>query len=100
MSQPRSILIGVYIIANATNETKPEVKEIKEYVYQLVDKDPDIIQIHGFYLDEDTKLITFDLIFDFKYKEPQKRIAELITHLKEKYPEYTFYVIQDTDFSD
>ena len=90
------LTVGIY----ATNETKPEVKEIKEYVYQLVDKDPDIIQIHGFYLDEDTKQITFDLIFDFKYKEPQKRIAELITHLKEKYPEYTFYVIQDTDFSD
>ena len=90
------LTVGIY----ATNETKPEVKEIKDFVYNLVEKDPDIIQIHGFYLDEDTKLISFDLIFDFKYPNPQKRIAEVITLLKEKYPEYSFYVIQDTDFSD
>ena len=90
------LTVGIY----ATNETSAEVKEIKDYVYDLVEKDPDIIQIHGFYLDEDTKLISFDLIFDFKFKDPQKRIAEIITHLKEKYPEYSFYVIQDTDFSD
>ena len=90
------LTVGIY----ATNETKPEVKEIKDYVYNLVEKDPDIIQVHGFYLDEDTKLITFDLIFDFKYQEPQKKIASIISLLKEKYPEYSFYVIQDTDFSD
>ena len=90
------LTVGIY----ATNETNKEVKEIKDYVYNMIEKDPDIIQVHGFYLDEATKLITFDLIFDFKYQNPQKRIAEIITHLKEKYPEYTFYVIQDTDFSD
>lgn len=90
------LTVGIY----ATNETNKEVKEIKDYVYDMIEKDPDIIQVHGFYLDEESKLITFDLIFDFKYAEPQKKIASIITHLKEKYPEYTFYVIQDTDFSD
>lgn len=90
------LTIGIY----ATNETNKEVKKVKDYVYNLIEKDSDIIQIHGFYLDEATKLITFDLIFDFKFKDPQKRIAEIVNHLKEKYPEYSFYVIQDTDFSD
>ena len=31
--------------------------------------------------------------------EPDK-IAEIVNKLKEKYPAYTFYIIQDTDFSD
>ena len=90
------LTVGIY----ATNETNNEVKEIKDFIYNLIEKEEGINQIHGFYLDESKKLITFDLIFDFKYEKPQKKIAELITLLQAKYPEYTFYIIQDTDFSD
>ena len=90
------LTVGIY----ATNETNPQVKEIKDFTYKLVEKEEGINQVHGFYVDEEKKLITFDLIFDFKYEKPQAKIAELINTLKEKYPEYTFYIIQDTDFSD
>lgn len=90
------LTVGIY----ATNETDSEVKEIKEYIYKLIEKEEGINQIHGFYLDEDKKLITFDLIFDFKYEHPQRKIASLVSHLKEKYPDYSYYIIQDTDFSD
>ena len=90
------LTVGIY----ASNETNPEIKEIKDYIYNLIKNEEGINQIHGFYLDEDKKLITFDLIFDFKYDKPQKKIAELISHLKEKYKDYSFYIIQDTDFSD
>ena len=90
------LTIGIY----ASNETDPKVKEIKDFTYNLVKQDAGINQIHGFYVDEERKLITFDIIFDFKYEKPQVKIAELITTLKEKYPDYTFYVVQDTDFSD
>ena len=90
------LTVGIY----ATNETNPEVKEIKDYIYALIEKEEGINQIHGFYLDEEKKLITFDLIFDFKFENPQKKMADLVNHLKDKYPEYTFYIIQDTDFSD
>ena len=90
------LTVGIY----ATNETNKEVKEIKDFIYTLIDKEEGINQIHGFYLDESKKLISFDLIFDFKYEKPQKKIAEIITILQQKYPEYTFYIIQDTDFSD
>ena len=90
------LTIGIY----ATNETNKEVKEIKDFTYKLVENEKGINQIHGFYVDEDKKLITFDLIFDFEYEKPQAKIAELIMTLKQKYPEYSFYIIQDTDFSD
>ena len=90
------LTVGIY----ATNETNAEVKAIKKFIYEMIEKEEGINQIHGFYLDEEKKLITFDLIFDFKFEKPQKKIAELISLLKEKYPEYTFYIIQDTDFSD
>ena len=90
------LTVGIY----ATNEGNKEVKEIKEFIYKLVEKEEGIKQIHGFYLDEVQSLITFDLIFDFKFEKPQQKIAEIVKTLKEKYPAYTFFVIQDTDFSD
>lgn len=90
------LTVGIY----ATNEVSSTAKIIKDYVYDYISKQENIHQIHGFYLDEETKNISFDLIFDFKYDHPEKKIAEIIKHLKEKYPEYSFFVVQDTDFSD
>lgn len=90
------LTVGIY----ATNEADPRVKEIKDFTYKLIEKEKGINQIHGFYIDEEKKIISFDLIFNFKFEKPQVKIAELINTLKEKYPEYTFYIIQDTDFSD
>ena len=90
------LTVGIY----ATNETNKEVKEIKDFIYKLISKEEGIKQIHGFYLDEEKKLITFDLVFEFKFERPQKKIAEIVMTLQEKYPEYTFYIIQDNDFSD
>jgi len=90
------LTVGIY----ATNEANPQIKEIKDFTYELIKKEEGINQIHGFYVDEEKKLITFDLIFDFKFEKPQVKIAELINTLKQKYPKYSFYIIQDTDFSD
>ena len=90
------LTVGIY----ASNEADPRVKEIKDFTYKLIEKEEGINQIHGFYIDEEKKIISFDLIFDFKFEKPQLKIAELVNTLKEKYPEYTFYIIQDTDFSD
>ena len=90
------LTVGIY----ATNEANPKVKEIKDFVCSLIEKEEQINQMHGFYVDEEKMLITFDLIFDFKCEKPQVKIAELINTLKAKYPEYSFYIIQDTDFSD
>ncbi len=90
------LTIGIY----ASNEGNEEIKQIKEFIYKLVSEDKEIKQIHGFYLDKLQSLITFDLVFEFDCEKPQLKIAEIVKILKEKYPSYTFFVIQDTDFSD
>ena len=59
-----------------------------------------IIQIHGFYVDEDINQISFDIIFNFDEKEQDKIISEINQKLKDKYPKYSFNIIIDTDFSD
>ena len=56
--------------------------------------------MHGFYVDEENKTISFDLIIDFKAESIEKVKDEVVKEIKEKYPEYNYYVILDTDFSD
>ena len=51
-------------------------------------------------LDEENKTVSFDLIIDFKAESKEKVKDEVVKEIKEKYPEYNYYVILDTDFSD
>lgn len=89
------LTLGIY----ASNDIK-EYKEIKMYIKELLKNYPNIIQMHGFYVDEEYKFISFDVIFSFDEKDPEKIIVEINTKLKEKYPAYNFGIILDADISD
>lgn len=90
------LTIGIY----ARNETDETSREIKKYIAQVIKEHPFVKQLHGFYLDEGNRLVTFDLIFDFKNTETDKDVEEIKAKLKEKFPEYDFYIVIDKDFSD
>lgn len=90
------LTVGIY----AKNEGDEQIKSIKKFIQDNIKDNKQIKQLHGFYVDEDRKLITFDLVFEFECEKPQEIIADLTSKLKEKYPEYNFYIVQDTDFTD
>ena len=90
------ITIGIH----AKNEGSEEVKSIKEFITKQIKDNKDIKQLHGFYVDDEKQLITFDLVFEFTCQKPQEVITSLRAQLKEKYPQYNFYIVQDTDFAD
>ena len=56
--------------------------------------------MHGFYVDEIKKVVFFDLIFDFEEKDPHMIIDNITSKMKEKFPDFFFNVVLDTDFSD
>ena len=89
------LTIGIY----ASND-KGEFGEIQKYINLIAKEYKNIIQIHGFYVDEDINQISFDIIFNFDEKEQDKIISEINQKLKDKYPKYSFNIIIDTDFSD
>ena len=89
------LTIGIY----AAND-KGEFREIKEELVNIIKEHKDIIQMHGFYVDEDTQNIYFDLIIDFKADKPENIQKSIIDKLKEKYPKYDYNVILDLDVSD
>ena len=87
------LTIGIY----AAND-KGEYAEIKKELDSIIATHKEILQIHGFYVNND--LISFDLIIDFKAEKPEEIKNDVVEQMKEKYPEYNYHVILDTDMSD
>ena len=90
------LTVGIY----ASNESVPEIREIRKDLYELVKKHSSIKQIHGFYFDEEQQLITFDIIIDFKDDNPDQTKNDLINEIKSLHPKYQYYAILDFDFAD
>ena len=89
------ITIGIY----ASND-KGKYKKIQSYLNEIISGYESIIQVHGFYVDEEKNNISFDLIFKFEEERKEEIIEEIKSKLKEKYPSYEYNVIIDLDFSD
>ena len=84
----------------AQNNSDEKYVKIKNELAKIIQKHKEILQMHGFYVDEENKTISFDLIIDFKAESKENVKDEVVKEIKEKYPEYNYYVILDTDFSD
>ncbi len=89
------LTLGVY----ASNDIK-EYKEIKNTINNKLKDYKNIIQMHGFYVDEELKQISFDLIFSFDEENPEQCSKEITNYLKTKYPIYNFSIILDADISE
>ncbi len=90
------LTIGIY----ASNTHSPEAVEMKSYVTELIKQQKNIIGMHGFYINEMKNVVSFDLIYDFEEKDPNAVTEAIRTAMLEKYPEKTFYINIDRDFSD
>ena len=90
------LTVGIY----AANESDPEIKTIREDLYELAKNYPTIKQIHGFYVDVNKKLITFDIVLDFKDQNMEQTKASITNDLKSKHPNYEYYAIIDNDFAE
>ena len=90
------LTVGIY----ASNTSNPAIKEIRKNLHDLVEQSQNIKQVHGFYVDEELKTISFDILIDFDEENPEKLRDELIDKLKTLHPEYNYFVVIDNDFAD
>lgn len=88
------LTIGIY-----ASNTSGSCGELKETAQAEIKKHPEILQMHGFYIDEDRKLISFDIIVDFKY-DAEKIKNEVQESLNKQIKDYKIYIVLDSDFSD
>ena len=73
---------------------------MKKEIQKIVNDYPNILEMHGFYVDKEKTLISFDLVFDFKEKDVEKIINKIRKKVSEKYPKYRVDVVADSDFAD
>ena len=89
------LTIGVY----AANDSSPELTEIRRTTEALAAQKPEILQMHGFFGDEEQKFVLFDLIVDFS-ADANAIKREITDELMKKYPKYRFDIVLDSDYSD
>lgn len=94
----RVILTAVSIYS--LNTTDPYVVDIRKHITDLVFSEPYVLQLHGFYLDEPTKTIRFDLIISFDSPDRAVTFSNAIRKVQAAYPDYTISAVMDTDFSE
>ena len=88
--------IGVYSI----NTEDKDVIKARDEITKIVFAHEGILEMHGFYLDEEEKSISFDIIIDFKIKNREEVYKEIYEEVKKKYPDYKFNITLDIDISD
>ena len=87
--------VGLY----SYNTGNDEASEIQKDVRERVMSHDWAIQLHGFYIEVETKEITFDVVMSFDIK-PHEGIKVIYDELKEAYPEYDIQIRPDVDVSD
>ena len=87
--------IGIYSV-----NSDEEIKKIKRSIHNIVFSHKEVLEMHGFYLDEETVSITFDIIIDFKAENKENIIQEIKDEIKRKYKEYSLNITVDLDISD
>ena len=88
--------IGVY----STNTKDPKIVKVKSTVEQIIKNHSNILQMHGFYIDQDTDTVRFDIVVAFSEKSRDELYEKVKSELSEALPKYTFDITMDTDFSE
>lgn len=88
--------IGVYSV----NTKDKHVIDVRKDITKIVFSHNGILQMHGFYLDEEEKTISFDIIIDFKVKNKEELYKEIYDEIYNKYKDYKIEITLDIDVSD
>lgn len=92
------ILTGISVYS--INTKGDEAARIQQDIRRTVMAHDNVLQMHGFYLDEAAKEIRFDVIIDFAAPDRVGEYRAIVTEIEGKYPGYSVVVSLDVDASD
>ena len=90
------LTIGIY----ATNTHSDTALQIRETVRHVVGQYPEILQMHGFYVEEAARAVSFDIMLDYGIENASDLTSEISNALTERFPDYQFFINIDRDFSE
>ena len=88
--------IGIYSV----NTKDKKISEAKKEITKIVFKNKGILQMHGFYFNEKEKIISFDIIIDFKVSNKEEIYKKIYEEVQNKYKGYKINIKLDIDISD
>ena len=88
--------IGVYSVNTHDDQAAHMRDQIKEKILAR----EHVLQMHGFYVNEEKKTIRFDVVISFDAPDRRAEYAEICRIVSELYPDYTLQIAMDTDFSE
>lgn len=88
-----NLTIGIY----AENSAEPAHREIREQVLNIVNLYPEIRQMHGLYIDDERKLITFDVVMPVQCARKTEIKNKVARELRKIFPEYRCLITIDID---
>ncbi|HEY9543530.1 cation diffusion facilitator family transporter [Prevotella sp.] len=85
--------IGIYAI-----NTSGHLMELQQRVMKTVFEHEHVIEVHGFYVYEETKSITLDIVTDDAVTDDEAFLRHIEDHLKEVEPKYNYQLIMDHNY--
>ncbi len=91
-------LTGISVYGRNTGHNEAEAMELA--IRGKLLSTPHVIQMHGFYLNEEKKQLQFDVVVDFDTSDRRRIFDDAIAAIRAMYPDYTIQAILDPDTSD
>ena len=88
--------VSIYAINTSHDAAAVMQEEISKRVLAV----PHVLQIHGFYVDEERKTIRLDVVISFDAKSRREVYEKVVKTVSEYDPSYQALVAVDTDFSE
>ncbi|MCR5148528.1 MAG: cation diffusion facilitator family transporter [Eubacterium sp.] len=88
--------IGVYSVNTRDNDIMEAQKNIREIV--LAHRH--VLQMHGFYMDKEEKIMRFDIVVSFNAGDRRAVYQDVMTDVQKAFPDYEVQLSMDTDFSE
>ena len=88
--------VGVY----SRNTGSEKALAVRTAVTEKVMSHDEVLQMHGFYYDEEKKDIRFDIILDFAAENRKKLYQQIVGEILQMYPDHRLSVTLDVDVSD
>ena len=92
------ILTAVSIYSD--NAGNPDAIAERDKIREMVTADPYVLQMHGFYLNREDKMMRFDIVVSFDAKDRGSVYRQAVRKVQEAYPDYTVQIAMDIDFTD
>ena len=91
-------LMGLSIYA--VNSRDREAAAIQDSVREITESRPEIMGMHGFYLDKIDKEIKFDIVTDYDIINSDALRDEVAARVNDLYPDYDVTIVVKKDFSE